>query len=77
MSKIVSTISVAIDETIYQAHGRRVDCELKFEQIKRILNNRVTERNPTLEVIMLGKAVRPFSNIEPFTGGNYCLRQLK
>ena len=35
MSKIVSPTSVAADKRICQAHGRRVDCELKFEQLKR------------------------------------------
>jgi len=70
MSKMVSPTSVAMDETICQAQGRRVDCELKFEKIKRILNNRVTERNPTLEGTMLGKAVKPFPIIEPFTAGD-------
>ena len=67
MSKIVSPTSIVIDEAICKAQGRRVDCELKFEKIKRILNNRVTERNPTLEGTMLGKAAKPFPIIEPFT----------
>jgi hypothetical protein len=70
MSKIASPTSVVIDEAICQAQGRRVDCELKFEKIKRTLNNRVTERNPTLEGTMLGKAAKPFPIIEPFTTGN-------
>ena len=70
MSKITSPTSVVIDEAICQAQGRRVDCELKFEKIKRTLNNRVTERNPTLEGTMLGKAAKPFPIIEPFTTGN-------
>jgi hypothetical protein len=38
---MVSPTSVAMDETICQAQGRRVDCELKFEKIKRILNNNI------------------------------------
>ena len=70
MSKTVSPTSVAIDETICQAHGRRVDGELKFEQLKRTLNNRVTEKCPSLENVMLGREMKPFPNIEPFQSGN-------
>jgi len=70
MSKLASPTSVVVDEVICQAQGRRVDCELKFDKIKRILNNRVTERSPTLKGTMLGKAAKPFPVIEPFTAGN-------
>lgn len=65
MSKTVSPVSATLDETIQQVYGRRVDCELRFDQIKRILNNRVT-----LDGIMLGREVRPFPIIEPFINVN-------
>ena len=70
MSKTVSPTSVAVIETICQAHGRRVECELKFEQIKRTLNNRVTEKCPSLENVMLGRDMKPFPSIEPFQNGD-------
>jgi len=44
--------------------------ELKFEQIKRTLNNRVTEKCPSLENVMLGRDMKPFPNIEPFQSGD-------
>ena len=70
MSKPASPTSVAAVEMICQAHGRRVDCELKFDQIKRTLNNRVTEKCPSLENFMLGRDMKPFPNIEPFQSGD-------
>ena len=70
MSKTASPTSVTTEERICQAYGRRVDCELKFEQLKRMLNNRVTERSPSLENVMLGRDMKPFPTIEPFQGGN-------
>jgi hypothetical protein len=61
MSKTVSPTSVTTEERICQAYGRRVDGELKFEQLKRILNNRVTERCSSLENVMLGREImKPF-----------------
>ena len=70
MSKTVSPTSVATEERICQAHGRRVDCELKFEQLKRMLNNIVTEKCPSLENVILGREMKPFPIIEPFQSGN-------
>ena len=34
MSKTASPTSVVTSEVIQQAHGRRVDCELNFDQLK-------------------------------------------
>ena len=70
MSKTFSQTSVATEDRICQAHGRRVDSELKFEQLKRFLNNRVTEKCPSLENVMLGREMKSFPIIEPFQSGN-------
>ena len=70
MRKTASPTSIATEERICQAYGRRVDGELKFEQLKRILNNRVTEKSPSLENVMLGREMKPSPIIEPFQSGN-------
>ena len=67
---MVSPTTVATDDRICQAHGRRVDSELKFEQLKRLLNNKVTEKSPSLENVMLGREMKPFPVIEPFLIGD-------
>ena len=70
MGKLASPTSVTTSEGIQQAHGQRVDCELSFDQLKRTLNNRVTERCPSLENLMLGRDMKQFPTIEPFQSGN-------